>query len=235
MADSWARELFALPATTTLTVRAIDSGFVTTVDPPADAVAVAERYARVERPVTVGVAVAIGVLGGAAVIALPLLWGLAVALGLLALARVPVFQSGGRTRLRTDADPATVREAFVGPTPPPLALQWGVADEVRVDGEDTVYDVSYLFGLRSVEMRVDAEAVDDRVELTVTTDGQAWGTYTARIEPTVDGTEITVEIDSDRKFGLRRLPQHLVARRDRDAATEVQGYEVVERSFSLSR
>lgn len=208
---------------------------MTTVDPPGNAVAVAERYARVERPVTVGVAVAIGVLGGGAVIALPLLWGLAVALGLLAVARVPVFQSGGRTRLRTGADPATVRETFVGPTPPPLALQWGVADEVRVDGEDAVYDVSYLFGLRSVEMRVDAEAVDDRVELTVTTDGQNWGTYTAQIEPTTDGTEITVAVDSDRKFGLRRLPQHLVARRYRDAAIEAQGYEVVERSFSLSR
>ncbi len=207
---------------------------MTTVDPPAAAVAVAERYARAERPVTVGVAIVIGVLGGAAVIALPLLWGLAVALGLLALARVPVFQSGGRTRLRSEADPATVRQAFVGPTPPPLALQWGVADEVRVDGEDAVYDVSYLFGLRSVEMRVDAKPVDDRVELTVTTDGQPWGTYTARIEPGEECTEISVEVDSDRKFGLRRLPQHLVARRYRDAAIEAQGYELVERSFSLS-
>ena len=208
---------------------------MTTVDPPAEAVAVAERYARIERPVTVGVAMAIGILGGAAVIVLPLLWGLVVALGLLALARVPAFQSGGRTRLRVDEAPEAVRDAFVGPTPPPLALQWGVADEVRVDGEDAVYDVSYLFGLRSVEMRVATELVDDRVELTVTTDGQPWGTYTARIESGDEGTEVTVEVDSDRKFGLRRLPQHLVARRYRDAAIEAQGYEVVERSFSLSR
>lgn len=205
------------------------------IEPPAEAVAVAKRYARVERPVTVGVAVTIGVAGGAAVIALPLLWGLAVALGLLALARVPVFQSGGRTRLRTDQDPERVREAFLGPTPPPLALQWGVADEVRAGDDGAVYDVSYLFGLRSVEMHVATDAAGDHVTLTVTTDGQPWGTYTAEIESADDGTEVTVEVDSDRKFGLRRLPQHLVARRYRDATLDAQGYEVVERSFSLTR
>ena len=207
---------------------------------PEDAAAVARRYLRVERLVSGGVAVGIGLAGGAAFLLLPPLWALVPIVALIALARAPVFRSGGRARLRTDADPESVREAFAGPTPPPLVLQWGIADDVRrVDG-GAAFDLSYLFGLRSVEMRVEAETIEnvtepDRVELTVTANGQPWGTYTAWIEPVEGGTGITVEVGSDRKFGLRRLPQHLVARRYRDAALEAQGYETVERSFSLSR
>lgn len=203
---------------------------------PEAAAGIAQRYLRVERLVTWGVAATIGLVGGAAVVVLPLLWGVAVALGLLALARVPVFRSGGRARLRTDSDPEAVHNDFTGATPPPLALQWGIADDVCADDDGAEYDLSYLFGLRSVEMRVGAEyASDDRLELTVTAEGRPWGTYTAEIDPVEGGTEVVVEIGSDRKFGLRRLPQYFVVRRYRDAALEAQGYEVQEREFSLSR
>ncbi|MFD1527268.1 hypothetical protein, partial [Halolamina salina] len=186
------------------------------------------------------VALGIGIAGAAAFLYLPPLWALVPIVALVALARAPVFRSGGRARLRTDDDPEGVRDAFAGPTPPPLALQWGVADDVRADDGGAAYDLSYLFGLRSVEMQVDSEVVEnvtepDRVELRVTVDGQPWGTYTAWIEPVEGGTGITVEVQSDRKFGLRRLPQHLVARRYRDDALAAQGYETVERSFSLSQ
>ena len=205
------------------------------VEVPDDALPVARRYLRIERLLSGGVAVVVGLLGAAAYLALPLLWALAVILGLLALARVPVFRTNGRARLRTGADPASVRDDFTGATPPPLALQWGIADDVRVDGEDAVYEISYFLGLRSVEMRAEAESEDDRVVITGTVDGEPWGTYDARIEPTERGTEIVVDVRSDRKFGLRRLPQQFVARRFRDAALRAQGYEVIERSSSLSR
>lgn len=207
---------------------------------PEAAAAVAERYRRVERLVSGGVALGIGVAGAAAFLLLPPLWALVPIVALVVLARAPVFRSGGRTRLRTDADPVSVREAFAGATPPPLVLQWGIADDVRTVDDGAVYDLSYLFGLRTVELRVEAEVIEnvtepDRVELTARADGQPWGTYTAWIEPVEGETGITVEVQSDRKFGLRRLPQYLVMRRYRDAALEAQGYEVVERSFSLSR
>jgi hypothetical protein len=210
------------------------------IEVPRDGAAVARRYLRVERLVSGAVALGIGIAGAAAFLLLPPLWALVPIVALMALARAPVFRTGGRARLRTDADPEAVREAFAGPTPPSLVLQWGIADDVRrVDG-GAAFDLSYLFGLRSVEMGVEAEVVEnvtepDRVELTVTAEGQPWGTYTAWIEPVEGGTGITVEVQSDRKFGLRRLPQHLVARRYRDAALAAQGYETVERSFSLSR
>ncbi|QKY19109.1 hypothetical protein B4589_001475 [Halolamina sp. CBA1230] len=209
------------------------------VDVPADAAAVAGRYHRLERLVSGGVAVGIALAGAAAFLLLPPLWALVPIVALVVLARAPVFRSGGRARLRTDADPASVREAFAGATPPPLALQWGIADDVRTVEGGVVYDLSYLFGLRTVELRVEAEVVEnvtepDRVELTATVDGQPWGTYTAWVEPVEGGTGITVEVQSDRKFGLRRIPQYLIVRRYRDAAIEAQGYEVVERSFSLS-
>jgi hypothetical protein len=207
---------------------------------PEAAAAVAERYSRVERLVSGAVALGIGLAGGAAFLLLPPLWALVPIVALVVLARAPVFRSGGRARLRTDADPESVRDDFVGPTPPPLALQWGIADDVRASDGGAVHELSYLFGLRTAELRVDVETVEgtsrsNRVELTATANGNPWGTYTAWIEPVEDGTGITVEVESDRKFGLRRLPQYFVVQRYRDAALEAQGYEVVERSFSLSR
>ena len=154
---------------------------------------------------------------------------------LRALARVPGVRTGGRARLRTDAAPEAVRDDFIGVTPPPLALQWGIADEVRTIDDGAVYEIPYFFGLRSVEMRVEVDAEDDRGEITGTVDGRSWGTYTARMEPTETGTEVVVDVRSDRKFGLRRLPQRFVARRFRDAALRAQGYEVLERADSRSR
>jgi hypothetical protein len=205
---------------------------------PADATAVARRYLRAERLVTGTVALTLGLVGGLAVVVLPLLWGLGVALAVLALARVPVFRSEARARLRTDDGPETVREAFAGPTPPPLALQWGIADEVRADGDAAVYDVTYFLGLRSVELRVEDEVTDTpdgtEITLTVTANGEPWGTYTATVTEAGEGTEVSLDVQSDRRFGLRRLPQHLVALRYRDATLAAQGYEVVEREGSLA-
>jgi len=103
------------------------------------------------------------------------------------------------------------------------------------------YEFSYLFGLRSTEMTVetrsnapDAGADDDTLELVVTAGGRSWATYTVSIQRGGDDTVIDVEWASDRRFGLRRLPQQFVADRYRADAFAVQGYRVADRETSLS-
>ncbi len=212
----------------------------TGIERPPEAVAVADRYRRRERPVSwlvalLAVAVFLGVY-----VATSLLPAVGVAAVLLVAMRAPLVQSRGTFRLRTDADPATVRAAFTGPTPPVVALQWGIADAVTMEGGTATYRTSYLFGLRTavVSVRSHVDALPDgghRVELDVTLDDAPWATYTATITPTDEGASIDVAYTSERRFGLRRLPQQLVAARYRDAALAAQGYAVVGRNASVGR
>jgi len=65
--------------------------------------------------------------------------------------------------------------------------------------------------------------------LEILVNDKPWATYTARISDDDDHTTIDVEYTSDRRFGLRRVPQQLLAKRFRDAAIMAQGYTVVER------
>jgi hypothetical protein len=206
------------------------------VDPPSEAVAVAERYRRLERLLSVAFALVVAV-GGVAVAftLLPFLPAVFAALVLAAAVQLPAFGSGGTTRLRTDADPEMVRESFAGPTPPVLAFQWGVADPVRPTDDGAVYDVSYLFGLRSVEMELESVDTGDALELRVTADGEPWATYRVSVAEADDGgTVVDVTVDSDRRFGPNRVPQWLVAERYREAALAAQGYTVERRDHSLS-
>jgi hypothetical protein len=206
----------------------------THVDPPADAVAVARRYRRVERPVTAVVVVGAAATGAGAVLSLPLVPALAVVVGVVAVLRVPVLRKRGRATLLTDADPETVRAEFEGATPPSLGLQWGVADAVHRTDDGARYEVSYLFGLLSQTLAVESgHPPNADLELVVTADGDPWATYTATVSEADDGTEVSVAWESDRRFGLRRLPQALVARRYRDAALAAQGYEVEAREDRL--
>jgi len=195
---------------------------------------VAERYLRRERPLSalvVVLAVSIFLVAYAATSLLP---AVGVAAVLLVLVRAPILKSNGTIRLRTDADPETVAASFAGPTPPVLALQWGVADDVVPADDRTTYPVSYLFGLRTVEMAVETRVpeTDDGtrcVELDVTVNGSAWAAYAATIRDEGDATVVDVDYDAKRRFGLRRVPQQFVAERYRDEALAVQGYEVVAR------
>lgn len=204
------------------------------VDPPREAVEVAEQYLGRERPVTalvVFVAVSIFLGTYAATSLLP---AAAVAAVLLLVVRVPLLRTSGTARLRTDDDPASVVDAFAGPTPPVLALQWGIADDVTVEDGTARYRVSYLFGLRSTEMTVDTETTTDpsgdrRVEMRVEAGGRPWGTYGATIRDAGDGTVVDYDYRSDRRFGLRRAPQQLLAARYRGDALAAQGYATVER------
>lgn len=207
------------------------------VEVPPDAAAVAAQYRRLERPVSGAVAVLVALIVVAAVLWLPFLQAVVVAVVTLAAVRVPVLRSNGSARLATDEDPGTVRADFEGPTPPLLALQWGIADAVRRTDGGAAYEIASLFGLRSTHLAVETNApqADGRsLELVVTANGRPWGTYTVSIGGADGGTAVKTELRSNRRFGLRRLPQWLVAERYRVAALAAQGYTVVERDVGLS-
>jgi hypothetical protein len=114
-------------------------------------------------------------------------------------------------------------------------FQWGIADEIRTEDEAATYRLSYLFGLRSVEVTVDTrtDRTPDggrRIELELTVGGQPWSTYVVTVDTRDDGTVVEYEYMADRRFGLRRVPQRIVAKRYRDEALEAQGYMIVERN-----
>ena len=129
------------------------------VDPPWAVRPIVRRYHRVERTVSWLLALSVAAIAVVTILSLPFLIGVIAALGLLLLMRLPLVRRRGNTRLETDADPETVRSEFESTTPPILVFQWGLvdADDVTVDdrpdGRVVKYDVSYLFGLRSVTMR----------------------------------------------------------------------------------
>ncbi|WP_239638883.1 hypothetical protein [Halorubrum californiense] len=195
---------------------------------------VVQQYLRRERPlnalvVVFSVLIFLGVYSLTSLLPAVLVGGT-----LLVGMRLPILQSNGTFQLRTEERVDTVIDDFTGPTPPVLALQWGVADEVSVEGGTASYAVSYLFGLRAADVTVRTETYsnpdgDKMVELEVTTDGQDWATYTATINDTGEQTAITVTYNSDRRFGLRRVPQQLIVNQYRDDALSAQGYSVVAR------
>ncbi|MFC6723266.1 hypothetical protein ACFQE1_02425 [Halobium palmae] len=167
-------------------------------------------------------------------LATSLLPAVVVAAILLVVARAPILESKGTVRLRTDDDPEAVVDDFAGPTPPVLAFQWGVADEVTTGEDSATYHVSYLFGLRSADVTAhyQTESTGDgkhRVELEVTMNDEPWATYTSIVEGNDDQTIVDVEYVSNRRFGLRRIPQQFFTERYRDKALSAQGYTVVER------
>jgi hypothetical protein len=231
-----------------------------------DVRSVAKRYHRVERAVSWLVALtAVGAFL-VAVDRFGLVPGVAVAAALAVALRAPVLRRGGATRLRSDAAPDAVVAEFASATPPVLAFQWAVADEVRPasDGAGGVYEHDWLLGLRTHSLAVDAEAeapptvesdesgkADEageaveagepvaRVRIEGTLDGQPWGAYAATVREAGDrsagGAIVDVELLPRRRFGLRSVPQALVADAYYADALAAQGYEVVERSVSVTR
>jgi hypothetical protein len=205
-----------------------------TIERPQAALTVARRYLRRERLVSGLTVTLVASLFLGTYVTTSLFPAVVVAAVLVVIARAPILQSTGTVRLRTDDDPETVLDAFTGPKPPVLALQWGIADEVTTDGSVATYVTSYLFGLRSVEPTVHTQAEttpdgEHRVELAIVVNDTPWATYTATIRDADDHTIVEVEYTSSRRFGLRRVPQQVLAERYRDAALIAQGYTVVER------
>ena len=201
---------------------------------PQKAVVVATRYLRRERPLSWLLAIFVALLYLATYSMTSLLPATGVAALLVILARAPILQSHGFVRLQTDDDPETVVDAFSGPTPPVLAFQWGIADEVTTETDTATYRTSYLFGLRTVVVTVNTQTNTTSngvrtVELEISANDKPWATYTATITPKNEQTVVDVEYTSPRRFGLRRLPQQFLAERYRNEALAVQGYTVVER------
>lgn len=205
----------------------------TDVERPDEAPAVTRQYLRRERPLSVLVAV----LGVAALVFTYLVtspsFAVVVFVLYLAIVRAPIIRPRGTARLETDDDPETVVEAFTGLTPPVLVFQWGIADRITVDGETVTYHVSYLLGLRSVAVTVRTQTnrtpAERTVELELTADGQPWGTYTVNVSEDHGRTVVEYEYTANRRFGLRRVPQRIVAERYRDRALKIQGYVVTGR------
>ncbi|MUW14494.1 hypothetical protein GJ633_07270 [Halorubrum sp. CBA1125] len=77
------------------------------------------------------------------------------------------------------------------------------------------------------------------VDIEGTANDRSWGAYTATIRD-VGGAEsaaetvVDVELHPTRRFDLGRLPQGLIADRYYEDALAAQGYEVVDRSVSLT-
>ncbi len=208
-------------------------------DRPEAALDVAEQYLRRERPLSALVALLVVSVFVGTFLVTSLLPAVAVGAVLLAVVRAPLVRPRGSVRLRTDADVDTVVESFAGPTPPVLVFQWGIAEEITPGDGPVTYRVSYLFGLRSVDVTVRTRTTDRadgrRVSLEVTADGHPWATYTVDVSRADGHTVVDYEYRADRRFGLRRLPQRVIAARYRDEALRVQGYRVVEREAEYVR
>lgn len=205
-----------------------------TIERPEDGLRVAKRYRRRERLLSGLVIVVVVSLFLLTYVTASLLPAVVVAAVLLGLARAPILQSRGTVRLQTEMEFEAVVAAFTGPTPPVLGLQWGVADAVVTEDGTPTYPTSYLLGLRSANPSVHTRTVttpngEQQVELEVLVNDRPWATYTARISDDGEHTTIAVEYTSDRRFGLRRLPQQFLATRYRDVALSAQGYTVVGR------
>ncbi|PSQ41419.1 hypothetical protein BRD07_05450 [Halobacteriales archaeon QS_9_68_42] len=209
----------------------------TDVERPRDVSAIAERYFRTQALATALLIVFVeGVILGT-YLAISFLSAVVVGLSLIGVAWAPVFRTGGTFHLQTDDGPNTVVDALTGPVPPVLPLHWGMADEVDADGDAVTYRTSFLFGLRTttVTVRARTETAPDgtrRVELELEENGDPWATYTVDVSGD-GGTDVDVEYASDRRFGLRRLPQALITGRYREEAFVAQGYAVVERKRKI--
>jgi hypothetical protein len=215
----------------------------TATDRPADAIAVAQQYYRRSRPLTYLFALTVVGIVATGIVLLPFLGWVGLTLVVATAVRLPVFTTSGTVQLETTKPPATVREAFTGPFPPVLTFQWGLTDAVEATEGGGRYEISYLFGLRSVTMTAECDSTPDAedtdLELVVTANGSPWARYQITIhdgpERTPDGlTIVEIDVDADRRFGLRRLPQWLVANRYRDAALDAQGYTVRERETNIA-
>ena len=70
--------------------------------------------------------------------------------------------------------------------------------------------------------------------LTVTANDKPGATYTIALREHDDETLVDIAWTSDRRSGLRRLPQWLIADRYYPAALTAQGYRVLNRDVTLS-
>lgn len=199
----------------------------TDIDRPQAPLTVAEQYLRRERLlstllVVVVVAVFLGTYPATSLVPAILVGAI-----LVVITRAPLVQPHGTVRLRTDDDLDNVVSSFTSPTPPILAFQWGIADEITSSNGAVTYHISYLLGLRSVEITIHTQTTttpdgEHHVEIEVTANDQSWATYTALISHQNNQTIIKYEYTANRRFGLRRIPQRTMAAQYRDKVLAVR-------------
>ncbi|KDS90794.1 hypothetical protein FK85_10015 [Halorubrum saccharovorum] len=124
----------------------------------------------------------------------------------------------------------------------------------RPTGTRAIYEFSYLLGLRSAaidletDVRADATPTGDErggsegdtvatLSIDAAIGDSLWGSYTVTVQETDDGdgTIVDVELLPTRRFDLRRLSQGRVAERYYAETLAAQGYEVFDRTVSLTR
>lgn len=203
--------------------------------------AVARRYRWIDRLSRAGLLLAL-LLGVLAVAHRWSIWPAALlAAGALVLLGAPLLGTEGTARLQTTADLEAVRRELRGPTPPMLALQWSGAESIRASEDDGgVCEFSYLFGLRSTQMRIGVEErpaddADAAFDVTVAAGGQPWATYAVALRAEEGITTVDLSWTSDRRFPITRFLAWPLVHDAQRAAIEAQGYEVVERSVALRR
>lgn len=217
------------------------SSVTNNIDPPSAPVTIVQQYHRAERPVSWGVSIILIAVAVLALYYLPLLPALLVTVVVIALARFPILQSYATIELAADSGIETVRDDFMSATPPILAFQWGLASDIRPISEGWIYEISYAFGLLTQTLETEIRSLSSdstgetqsEIEILLTENGEPWGTYTVSLEAQGENTRVHIEYASDRRFGLRRLPQWLVAERYRDEALTVQGYSIIKRDLNL--
>ena len=208
---------------------------IQSVDPPAEAAAVAEQYYRRSRALTYLVGIIVVGSITLSFFLLPFLQWLLSAIIIFLGFRFPLFVTGGQTKLTTDKPPETVRAEFESSTPPVLPFYWGLANQIESTDSGGRYVIKYLRGLRSLEMTVECQPTSDDAadfRLVVTAGDSPWGSYQITITETDESdsstrTTIDIDVEADRRFGLRRLPQQLMSNSYRPTAIEAQGYDVV--------
>ncbi|SNR23497.1 hypothetical protein [Halorubrum vacuolatum] len=215
----------------------------TAADPRLAVRPIVRRYHRLERVANWLLALSVAGIAILAILSLPFLVGVAAALGVFLLVRLPIARRRGTTRLETETDSDGVRAAFEGPLSPPLVLQWGFLDANDVTVADGVvrYEVAYLFGLRSVTMRVETaepsapvsgstDSTDvDELDLLVTIGDTRWATYTVTIGTAGDRTVVDIAWRTERRVDVRYVIQGFIGRRYYPAALDALGYRMVTR------
>lgn len=206
------------------------------IEIPETVASIARRYRRLDRLLSVGVAIVAVLAVGVAFVLLPFALAVLLAIVLLVVLRLPLFGLSGSIELATNTDPETVRADFESETPPVLAFQWASADEVRSTADGPTYEFSYLFGLRSISMTTEVASDPETgvVELSSATGDRAWGTYVVSICGADGSTTVDVELASDRRFELARLTQLVAASRYQPEVLDAQGYAVVDRDRSVN-
>lgn len=101
------------------------------VDRPQEALAIARRYLRRERPLSALVVVLAVVVFLGTFVATSLVPVVVLGTLLIVVARAPIIESRGTVCLRTDADAESVVESLAGPTPPVPVFQRGIAKRYR--------------------------------------------------------------------------------------------------------